>query len=75
MNHLWAKVEDLNLDAGDVVAQTASIGFDISVWQFLSAVLPRGRRVVVIDKEIQLDPPRLFGCRIAGADFHLGGGA
>src|SRR5262249_1796430 len=35
VNHLYAKIEDLHLTAQDVVAQTASQCFDISVWQFL----------------------------------------
>ena len=42
LNHLHAKVLDLGLTPGDVVAQTASQCFDISVWQFLSR--PRRRR-------------------------------
>ncbi|SHI03468.1 non-ribosomal peptide synthase domain TIGR01720/amino acid adenylation domain-containing protein [Chryseolinea serpens] len=51
MNHLWAKVGDLALTAADVVAQTASVSFDISIWQFLAALLVGGK-VVIIDKRI-----------------------
>ena len=40
INHLYAKVGDLGLGPHDVVAQTASQSFDISVWQFLAP--PRG---------------------------------
>ena len=42
INHLYAKVNALQLTAADRVAQTASQCFDISVWQFLSALLVGG---------------------------------
>src|SRR4029078_8802933 len=47
INHLWAKVRDLKLNRDDVVAQTASQCFDISVWQFLSPLLVGGRVRIV----------------------------
>jgi len=50
-NHLHAKVEDLGLGPSDVVAQTASQCFDISVWQFLAALLVGG--------QVQVFPPRV----------------
>ena len=50
LNHLWAKIEDLELRDGDVVAQTAAVSFDISVWQYLAALLVGGR-VEVLDEE------------------------
>jgi acyl carrier protein len=43
LNHLYAKIEALELSAADTVAQTASQCFDISVWQFLAALLVGGR--------------------------------
>ncbi|MFG3525883.1 amino acid adenylation domain-containing protein [Streptomyces sp. NPDC047917] len=49
LNHLQAKIVDLALDGSDVVAQTASQCFDISVWQLLAAWLTGGRSVVVDD--------------------------
>ena len=39
LNHLCAKVIDLKLTEADVVAQNASQCFDISVWQYLAALL------------------------------------
>ncbi|HSF39387.1 MAG TPA: amino acid adenylation domain-containing protein [Thermoanaerobaculia bacterium] len=59
LNHLLAKVEALGLTAADVVAQTASQCFDISVWQFLAALLVGGR-IEVFPDEIAQDPPRLL---------------
>ena len=55
INHLYAKITALGLSQSDVVAQTASQCFDISVWQFLSALLVGGR-VEVITDEVVHDP-------------------
>jgi amino acid adenylation domain-containing protein len=59
LNHLYAKVKDLGLRASDVIAQTASQCFDISVWQFL-APLVVGGRVVIFPDAIAADPEELF---------------
>jgi len=59
LNHLRAKILDLDIGAGDVVAQTASQCFDISVWQFLAPLVVGGRVHIVAD-EIAHDPPRLL---------------
>ncbi|WP_437649302.1 amino acid adenylation domain-containing protein [Sorangium sp. So ce362] len=59
VNHLRAKVVDLGLSAEDRVAQTAPIGFDISVWQLLAPLLVGGR-VHVYDDDTVRDPERLF---------------
>jgi len=55
INHLYAKITALGLSQSDVVAQTASQCFDISVWQFLSALLVGGR-VEVLTDEVVHDP-------------------
>ncbi len=59
LNHLAAKVYDLDLKASDVIAQNASQCFDISVWQFLSPLLVGGQ-VRVMPPRIALDPERLL---------------
>ncbi len=59
MNHLWMMVEALELSASSVVAQTAGQGFDISVWQMLSALLVGGR-VRVLQDEVAQSPVRLW---------------
>ncbi|MBW4508479.1 MAG: amino acid adenylation domain-containing protein [Scytonematopsis contorta HA4267-MV1] len=59
LNHLYAKVKDLQLSATDVVAQTAAQTFDISIWQFLVALLVGGR-VEIIKSEIATDPTQLL---------------
>ncbi|MQY09521.1 amino acid adenylation domain-containing protein [Actinomadura macrotermitis] len=55
INHLYAKIVDLELTGADVVAQTAPLGFDISVWQMLCPLLIGGR-VDVIGDEVGHDP-------------------
>ncbi len=59
LNHLYAKVMDLNLSANDIIAQTASQTFDISIWQFLVALLVGGT-VEIIPTEIATDPAQLL---------------
>jgi amino acid adenylation domain-containing protein len=43
LNHLWAKIIDLELTAADTLAFTAPLGFDISIWQMLCPLLVGGR--------------------------------
>ncbi|WP_437561756.1 amino acid adenylation domain-containing protein [Sorangium sp. So ce542] len=59
LNHLFAKVRSLGLGPSDVVAQTAPVSFDISVWQLLCALLAGGTCRLVPD-EIATDPARLL---------------
>ena len=57
LNHLYAKIDDLGLREGDVVAQVAPQCFDISLWQLVSALLVGGRTVLV-EQEVVLDVAR-----------------
>ncbi|MFC9464129.1 non-ribosomal peptide synthetase [Streptomyces coelicoflavus] len=59
LNHLLAKIEDLDIGEGTVVAQTASQCFDISLWQLLAALLTGGRTLLV-DQETVLDTGRFL---------------
>ncbi len=59
LNHLTAKIQDLGLTAADRVAQNGPQTFDISVWQFLSA-LTVGGEVHIIPDVIAHDPERLL---------------
>ena len=59
LNHIYAKIDDLRLTATDVIAHTASLTFDISVWQaFTSLVL--GGRVEVVSEEVAKQPQKLL---------------
>ncbi len=57
LNHLLAKIDDLGIEEGQVVAQTASQCFDISLWQLLAGPLAGGRTLLV-DQEAVLDADR-----------------
>jgi amino acid adenylation domain-containing protein len=57
LNHLYAKIDDLEIGAGQVVAQTAPQCFDISMWQLVSALLTGGRTLLV-EQEVILDVAR-----------------
>jgi len=65
LNHLWAKIHDLKLSVGDVVAQTAAPSFDISVWQFLAGLMV-GAEVLIVEEEATRDPQRLVAQLASG---------
>ncbi|KYF66721.1 non-ribosomal peptide synthetase [Sorangium cellulosum] len=58
LNNVWGKIPALELGPSDVIGQTASQCFDISVWQLLTALLCGGR-VHIVPEEIVGDPRRL----------------
>ncbi|MFG6295551.1 AMP-binding protein, partial [Streptomyces rochei] len=59
LNHLHAKIEDLGIGEGTVVAQTASQCFDISLWQLLAGLVTGGRTLLV-EQEAVLDADRFL---------------
>ncbi|MEO1625810.1 MAG: amino acid adenylation domain-containing protein, partial [Bacteroidota bacterium] len=59
MNHLFAKIRDFEIDETSVVAQNASISFDISIWQGLVALLC-GACTRVYSQELVLEPERFM---------------
>lgn len=59
LNHLNAKIRDLQLDETDVIAQMAVTTFDVSIWQYLVALLVGGQTVVIQD-EAAWEPRELF---------------
>ncbi|WP_369359708.1 amino acid adenylation domain-containing protein [Streptomyces sp. cg2] len=56
LNHLFMKIEDMGMEPGgaEVVTQTASQCFDISLWQFAAPLLVGGS-VRIVDTDMQLD--------------------
>ena len=54
INHMYAKIDDFSITWDDIIAQTASASFDISVWQFLAGLLV-GASTIIIDKETVLE--------------------
>jgi amino acid adenylation domain-containing protein len=65
LNHLCAKIDDLHIGEGDVVAQTAPQCFDISLWQLVAALLVGGRTLLV-EQEAILDARRFIGKIVDG---------
>jgi amino acid adenylation domain-containing protein len=59
LNHLYAKIYDLRMGPGDVVAQTAESTFDISLWQLIAPLLV-GARTVIVPTDDVLDIPRFL---------------
>ncbi|PWI14637.1 non-ribosomal peptide synthetase [Streptomyces sp. Act143] len=57
LNHLLAKIDDLGIGPGDVVAQTAAQRSGAALWQLLSALLVGGRTLLVGQEAIR-DVPR-----------------
>ena len=52
VNHLYSKINLLKLNGNSVVAQNASQSFDISVWQFFSALLCGGKTILYTNEMI-----------------------
>lgn len=65
LNHLLAKIDDLGIGAGTVVAQTAPQCFDISLWQLVAALLVGGQTLIV-EQETILDAERFLERIVAG---------
>ena len=65
LNHLYAKIDDLEIGPGQVVAQTAPQCFDISLWQLISGPLAGGRTLLV-EQEAILDVRRFLDKVAAG---------
>lgn len=59
VNHLYAKIRELDLKAKDRVGQNAPLTFDIAIWQCLAPLLT-GAGVVLIPEEIADNPNKLL---------------
>ncbi|CAM3296301.1 amino acid adenylation domain-containing protein [Corallococcus sp. ZKHCc1 1396] len=59
LNHILSMIDFMKLGPDDVMAETATQSFDVSVWQFL-APLVVGARVEIFDTELQYDAPRFL---------------
>ena len=59
LNHLFAKLLDLGMGAGDVMAQTAPPSFVICIWQTLAPLLV-GAQVDIVEDAAAKDPRRLL---------------
>jgi amino acid adenylation domain-containing protein len=65
LNHIYAKLTDLEIGEGEVVPQTGPQCFDISVWQLVAALLVGGRTLLV-EQEAILDVERFVDTIVDG---------
>ncbi|MFF7974943.1 amino acid adenylation domain-containing protein [Streptomyces sp. NPDC007905] len=65
LNHLYAKIDDLGIGEGCVVAQTAPQCFDISLWQLVSSLLVGGRTLLV-GQDVIVDVERFVDTLVRG---------
>ncbi|MFG2881153.1 amino acid adenylation domain-containing protein [Streptomyces sp. NPDC048297] len=65
LNHLFAKIDDLGIGEGGVVAQTAPQCFDISLWQLVSSLLVGGRTLLV-GQDVIVDVERFVDTLVSG---------
>jgi non-ribosomal peptide synthetase component F len=54
LNHIYAKIEDLEIACTSVVSQNAPHTFDISIWQFFASLLVGGR-IYIYSNELILN--------------------
>ncbi len=59
MNHIWAKINDLQITKRTILAQNSSHTFDISVWQFFAAIV-QGGKTVIYPNEVIMEPRQLM---------------
>ena len=65
VNHIYAKLDDLDVAEGEVIPQTGPQCFDISVWQLVAALVVGGRTLLV-EQEAILDVERFVDTVVAG---------
>jgi amino acid adenylation domain-containing protein len=61
LNHLLAKITELEMDANTRIAQTAASTFDISVWQMMAALICGGTTIVYND-DVIYEPQKILSC-------------
>ncbi|HVU95238.1 MAG TPA: amino acid adenylation domain-containing protein, partial [Puia sp.] len=59
MNHLFAKIDLLQLNQQSVIVQNAPQSFDISIWQLLVAIVTGGTVLIYPDHQLQQVGPLL----------------
>jgi len=59
MNHLEIMIEEFKANNKDVIAQTAPVSFDISVWQLVCGLII-GARVIIVESRDLIEPERMY---------------
>ncbi len=50
VNHVFAKIADFEITEKDNIAQTATQTFDVSIWQFMAALMVGGRVTIFLEE-------------------------
>ncbi|TRX33014.1 amino acid adenylation domain-containing protein [Flavobacterium sp. ZT3R18] len=61
VNHLFAKITDFEISDKDNVGQTATHIFDVSIWQFMTALIVGGKTTILIGEDAW-NPEKIFQC-------------
>lgn len=69
MNHIQAKIELLNIGSETKVIQNAPQSFDISIWQFLSALVAGGQTIIYTDAFVE--DPESFADELLKDEPHI----
>lgn len=59
VNHLYAKINSLEINEKGVIAQNASQCFDISIWQFFASLV-EGGMTVIYSSDIVIEPEKFM---------------
>ena len=59
LNHFYAKINDFDINNNSNIAQTATQVFDVSIWQYMVALMVGGTTTVLVGDDAW-DPKRLF---------------
>jgi amino acid adenylation domain-containing protein/non-ribosomal peptide synthase protein (TIGR01720 family) len=69
INHIYAKIADLEISKKSIIAQNAAHCFDISVWQFLAPLVCGGTTVIYGNNDIL--KPRQFMNKLREAQISI----
>lgn len=59
LNHMYAKINEAQMNEETIIVQNASHCFDISVWQFFAA-LATGGQVIIYSNEVAMNPKEII---------------
>jgi len=52
LNHMWSKIEDLEINSDSVISQNSPYIFDISVWQFFTSFIKGAKTIIYSDDTV-----------------------
>lgn len=61
LNHIFGKIDVLDINENSIVVQNASQGFDISIWQMFAALI-EGGKTVIYDDNLVYNTKKFINC-------------